>query len=118
MMRFRRVDINGDGPDDGEPFDLIHINADLFEKIKEWADYHGSLVRPMTMEEEENALRWEEEYFGENREYLCNLMMAANYLEVDLLYRAVQRKLIDQICILAQSKMNELLLAPDSTLQN
>ena len=97
MMRFRRVDINGDGPDDGEPFDLIHIDAAMFLIVREWVDYHGKLVRPLTMEDEKTVLQWQEQYFLKYYDLWGNLTMAANYLEIELLLHCCRRKLMQKV---------------------
>ncbi|KAL5970924.1 S-phase kinase-associated protein 1 [Taenia solium] len=81
-------DVGPEAAEDDEPIPLRHVNADILKKVLQWCTHHKDDDTQQD-QDEDSELRtddipdWDREFLQVDQKTLLEILMAANYLEIE-----------------------------------
>lgn len=107
-----------DSSKETEPIPLPNINSDIFRTVLEWMERHKE-EPDITLVDEEDILRWDKNFLdlmGHKR--LFEILMAANYLDVQGLYQHASKIAADYVKTICADKEHQRLFPIDRNRDN
>ncbi|XP_044761825.1 S-phase kinase-associated protein 1-like [Coccinella septempunctata] len=87
------------GVDDlGEMEIPIQVNSTVLNTIETWATHHKDDYMILeTDDNPDNLPSWDSQFFNVDKEILCDILLAADYLEIKSLMKVVCKKIVSRI---------------------
>ncbi|KAL5970926.1 S-phase kinase-associated protein 1 [Taenia solium] len=88
MIRDILEDVGPEAAEDDEPIPLQHVNADILRKVLQWCTHHKDDAPQEDFDDDgrhrtDDICSWDQEFLRVDQGTLIEILMAANYLDIE-----------------------------------
>ncbi|KAL5962503.1 S-phase kinase-associated protein 1 [Taenia solium] len=96
------VDVGPEAAEDDEPIPLQHVNADILRKVLQWCTHHKDDAPQRDQDgnrelQTDDISSWDQEFLQVDQGTLFEILMAANYLDIEGLLDACCKSVVNMM---------------------
>eukprot|EP00108_Taenia_solium_P004442 TsM_000036500 transcript=TsM_000036500 gene=TsM_000036500 len=95
-------DVGPEAAEDDEPIPLQHVNADILRKVLQWCTHHKDDAPQRDQDgnrelQTDDISSWDQEFLQVDQGTLFEILMAANYLDIEGLLDACCKSVVNMM---------------------